>query len=615
MWRKWGNFASLNNTFMANVLTELVGRQAARYGSRAALYRREDGGRWIPTSWQQFEHQAECAALALEALGVGEQETVAVFSPNDVKILVTDFGAFANRAVPVSIYATSSAEQVEYITRDSGAKVLFAGTAEQYLIARRVAAAVDTLRQIVVYDDIVLERSDETTLKFSDFLALGEAASERGRAEVERRRAAALPEDTATLLYTSGTTGEPKGAILTHSNFSRALDMHVEALTSLSDSDTSLSFLPLSHIFEKAWTYLCLHIGIRVYVNRDPRAIQDTLKEVRPTCMCAVPRFWEKAYTTIQDKMTRMSPFNRWLCARALNVGRRRNLHYARQGLKATFFLERGYRFYHSRVFRKVQRIMGIENGNIFPTAGAPVSSTIAEFFRSMGVPIVVGYGLSETTATVSFFPYTGYEVGTVGRPLPGVEVRIGDESEILVKGPNVMRGYYNRPAETAAAFTPDGFFRTGDAGFLDDNGAIVLTDRLKDLFKTSNGKYIAPQAIESRLAGDRFIEQVAVIGDQRKYVTALIVPAIEAVKEYAREKKIQYSSVEELVKDDRVREMVGRRIEKLLAGLASFEKIKKFTLLPREFTMESGELTNTLKIRRPVINSRYAAQIEAMYL
>ena len=266
-------------------------------------------------------------------------------------------------------------------------------------------------------------------------------------------------------------------------------------------------------------------------------------------------------------------------------------------------------------MFRKVQRIMGIENGNIFPTAGAPVSSTIAEFFRSMGVPIVVGYGLSETTATVSFFPYTGYEVGTVGRPLPGVEVRIGDESEILVKGPNVMRGYYNRPAETAAAFTPDGFFRTGDAGFLDDNGAIVLTDRLKDLFKTSNGKYIAPQAIESRLAGDRFIEQVAVIGDQRKYVTALIVPAIEAVKEYAREKKIQYSSVEELVKDDRVREMVGRRIEKLLAGLASFEKIKKFTLLPREFTMESGELTNTLKIRRPVINSRYAAQIEAMYL
>lgn len=600
---------------MANVLTELIGSQAAKYGDRAALYRREDGGRWIPTSWRSFEHQVELTALALATLGVGEQETVAVFSPNDVKILVTDFGAFANRAIPVSIYATSSPEQVEYIVRDSGAKVLFAGTAEQYLIARRVAASVDSLRQIVVYDDIHLDRSDGTTLKFSDFLALGEAASDECRAEVERRRAAALPEDTATLLYTSGTTGEPKGAILTHYNFSAALDIHVDALTSLSDKDTSLSFLPLSHIFEKAWTYLCLYIGMRVYVNRDPRAIQDTLKEVRPTCMCSVPRFWEKAYATIQDKMTRMSLFNRWLCARALNVGRRRNLHYVRLGLKVPFFLEQGYRFYHSRVFRKVQRIMGIENGNIFPTAGAPLSGTIVEFFRSMGVPIVIGYGLSETTATVSFFPYEGYEVGTIGKPLPGVEVRIGEENEILVKGPNVMRGYYNKPEETAAAFTPDGFFRTGDAGYLDEKGAIVLTDRLKDLFKTSNGKYIAPQALESRLGEDRFIEQVAVIGDQRKYVTAIIVPAVEAIKEFARERKIQYRNIEELVKNSQIHDMIQRRIEKLQEGLASFEKIKKFTLLPREFTMEAGELTNTLKIRRPVINRRYAAEIEAMYV
>ncbi len=599
---------------MANVLTGLVGKQAAKYGDRAALYHREDGGRWIPTSWQSFESQVENAACALAALGVGEQETVAVFSPNDVKILITDFGAFANRAIPVSIYATSSPEQVEYIVRDSGAKVLFVGTAEQYLIARRVAASVETLERIVVYDDIQLERTDDTTLKFSDFLALGDEASGECRTEVERRRAAAGPDDTATLLYTSGTTGEPKGAILTHSNFSAALDIHVEALTSLSDSDTSLSFLPLSHIFEKAWTYLCLYIGMRVYVNRDPHVIQDTLKEVRPTCMCSVPRFWEKAYATIQDKMTRMSLFNRWLCARALRVGRKRNLHYARQGLKAPFFLEKGYQFYYSRVFRKVQRIMGIEHGNIFPTAGAPLSATIVEFFRSMGVPIVIGYGLSETTATVSFFPYVGYEVGTIGRPLPGLEVKIGEENEILVKGDNVMRGYYNKPEATAAAFTPDGFFRTGDAGYLDERGAIVLTDRLKDLFKTSNGKYIAPQALESRLGEDPFIEQVAVIGDQRKYVTAIIVPAIEAVKEYAREKKIKYGNIEELVKNSRVREMIQRRIEKLQEGLASFEKIKKFTLLPREFTMEAGELTNTLKIRRPVINRRYAAEIEAMY-
>ncbi len=600
---------------MVNVLTTLVGRQAAKYGQRPAFYHREDGGRWIPTSWQSFERQVECAAKALVSLGIGEQEAVAVFSPNNVKILVTDFGAFANRAIPVSIYSTSSAEQVEYIVRDSGAKILFVGTAEQYLIARRVAASVETLRQIIVYDDIMLDRADNTTLKFSDFLALGEEAPERCASEVERRRAAAVPGDTATLLYTSGTTGEPKGAILTHGNFSAALAIHREALTSVSDGDTSLSFLPLSHIFEKAWTYFCLDIGIRVYVNRDPHIIQESLKEVRPTCMCSVPRFWEKAYATIQDKMTRMSRFNRWLCARALNVGRRRNLHYACQGIKVPFFLENSYRFYHSRVFRMVKRVMGIENGNLFPTAGAPLSGTIVEFFRSMGVPIVIGYGLSETTATVSFFPYVGYKVGTVGTPLPGLEVKIGEESEILVKGPTVMSGYFNKPAESAAAFTPDGFFRTGDAGYLDGDGAVVLTDRIKDLFKTSNGKYIAPQVLESRLGEDRFIEQVAVIGDQRKYVTALIVPAFDALKEYAGQNKIAYSGLADLLKDSRITGMMERRIEKLQYGLASFEKIKKFTLLPREFTMESGELTNTLKIRRPVINSHYAAEIEAMYV
>ncbi len=257
---------------------------------------------------------------------------------------------------------------------------------------------------------------------------------------------------------------------------------------------------------------------------------------------------------------------------------------------------------------------MGIEHGNIFPTAGAPLSPAITEFFRAMDVPIVIGYGLSETTATVSCFPDENYEIGTVGTVLPGIEVKIGADNEILVKSPTVMRGYYNKPEETAAVFTPDGFFRTGDAGYFDQQGALVLTERIKDLFKTSNGKYIAPQAIESRLGEDKYIEQVAVIGDNRKFVTAIIVPAIEALKEYASRKKIRYRNLDELLSNPRVRELIGNRIEALQEGLASFEKIKKFTLLPKEFTMEAGELTNTLKIRRPVINRHYASQIEAMY-
>ena len=375
-----------------------------------------------------------------------------------------------------------------------------------------------------------------------------------------------------------------------------------------------MCFLPLSHIFEKAWTYFALDRGIRVYVNRDPREIQTTIREVHPTCMCAVPRFWEKAYAAINDKMQRMKPLSRWMCRRALKVGSRRNLDYVRLGRPVPRMLELQYRFFNKRVFKKVQRIMGIEHGNIFPTAGAPLSNSITAFFRSMGVPIVIGYGLSETTATVSCFPYVDYEIGTVGTPLDIIDVKIGPDNEILVKGPTVMSGYYNKPADTEAAFTADGYFRTGDAGYFDGSGALVLTERIKDLFKTSNGKYIAPQAIESRLGEDKYIEQVAVIGDNRKFVTAIIVPAIEAIKEYASSKKISYRSLEDLVDNPRIKELIADRIEALQEGLASFEKIKRFTLLSKEFTMESGELTNTLKIRRPVINRHYASQIEAMY-
>lgn len=554
------------------------------------------------------------AAAALEILDIKEGSKIAVFSANDPYILITDFAAFANRAVPVSIYATSSAEQVDYIVGDAQAEILFVGSREQYTIARRVAAEQNCLRRIVAYTDFTLDADDSTTLTFSQLLKLGEAASAECLAEVDRRTRSAEADDIATLLYTSGTTGDPKGAILPHSCFTAAIEAHHIRLSSLSDKDTAMSFLPLSHIFEKAWTYFALDCGIRVYVNRDPREIQTTIREVHPTCMCAVPRFWEKAYAAINDKMQRMKPLSRWMCRRALKVGSRRNLDYVRLGRPVPRMLELQYRFFNKRVFKKVQRIMGIEHGNIFPTAGAPLSNSITAFFRSMGVPIVIGYGLSETTATVSCFPYVDYEIGTVGTPLDIIDVKIGPDNEILVKGPTVMRGYYNKPADTEAAFTADGYFRTGDAGYFDGSGALVLTERIKDLFKTSNGKYIAPQAIESRLGEDKYIEQVAVIGDNRKFVTAIIVPAIEAIKEYASSKKISYRSLEDLVDNPRIKELIADRIEALQEGLASFEKIKRFTLLPKEFTMESGELTNTLKIRRPVINRHYASQIEAMY-
>lgn len=600
---------------MQNILTGLVQRQTEKYGERTAFsYKDTTTGQWIATSWNRFNDQVETAACSLEILGITEIENIAVFSANRPEILITDFAAYANRAVPVSIYATSSDSQVEYIVRDAGTKLLFAGDRNQYEIARRVSKNCSRLQQIIVYDEITLDKDDTTTLTFSQFLQLGRCASDDCRAAVAERSRRATADDTATLIYTSGTTGEPKGAILHHSCFDAAMEIHRERLTMLSDNDTSLSFLPMSHIFEKAWTYFCLYMGMEVFINNDPKQIQTALKEVRPTCMCSVPRFWEKVYAGIQEKISEMKGIKRMMVNRALAVGRQRNLDYARLGRKAPALLEMQYRFFDKKVLEPMRKAVGVENGNIFPTAGAPLSANITEFLHSCGINILIGYGLSETTATVSCLPQKGFKIGTVGTVMPTVQVKIGKDNEILVKGPTVMHGYYNKPEETAQAFTADGWFRTGDAGNIDENGAITLTERIKDLFKTSNGKYIAPQAIESRLGEDRYIDQIAVIGDKRKYVTAIIIPAFDALKEYARKKKIAYRSIEELVKNGEIIRMIEERINRLQSEFAGFEQVKRFTLLPQAFTMESGELTNTLKIRRPVINNRYAREIEAMY-
>ena len=602
---------------MKNILTFLIDKKLAehRNGQTAFSFKHSEKNTiWHPTTWQQLATERNQAAAALEILGVGEQEMISVFSANRPEIIVTDFAAFSNRAVPVSIYSTSSLEQVKYIVADSRSSIIFVGNEAQYIIAREVMKTTPCLKHIVCYDDVKADFDDRQTLSFREFLELGAHASEETLSRLAARTAKASPDDIATLIYTSGTTGEPKGAILTHSNFDAAFEMHDRRLTSLSEKDTSLSFLPLSHIFEKAWSYYCLYKSIQVFINHDPRDITTSLREVHPTCMCAVPRFWEKAYTLIQDKMSRQKGLKRLMVKWALSVGRRRNLNYARVGRKAPWPLEMAYGFFYKNIFRPVQRVMGVEKGNLFPTAGAPLSDAINAFFHSIGVNIVIGYGLSETTATVTCYPSEKWKIGTVGTPLDGLKVRIGAENEIEVCGPTVMRGYFNKPDATAEAFTSDGWFRTGDAGAIDSDGNLIITDRLKDLFKTSNGKYVAPQAIETLLGEDPFIEQVAVIGDKRKYVTAIIIPAFDALKEYARENNITYRTVEDLIANPSILEMMQRRINSRQADLAGFEKVKKFTLLPREFTMESGELTNTLKLRRKIINSRYAREIEKMY-
>ncbi len=599
---------------MTNILTDLVRRQAAKYGSRAALAAPAPDGTWADISWTELAAGVDSAAKALQLLGVKEADNIATFSANRPENLITDMAAFLNRAVSISIYATSSLEQVIYIVNDSKAEILFAGNYTQYRIAREAQAVCRSLRHIVVIKPIELDKDDTTSILWSDFISRGESAPAECRAEVEKRTREARPDDIATLVYTSGTTGEPKGAVLTHSNFNACMQAHVERFPWIYEGETSLAFLPLSHIFEKGWSYFCLVKGIKNYINRHPQDVQSAIATVCPNYMCSVPRFWEKVYTAVQEKIASMGTFTRWLTLHAVGIGRRRNLDYKRLGKKVPAMLEMRYRLYDRYVFSLLRRTIGINSGKLFPVAGAPISAKIVEFFHSCGINLVEGYGLSETTATVCCYPDVGYEIGTVGVPLNSVQVKIGEGNEILVKGPTVMREYYNKPEATSAAFTADGWFRTGDAGRIDATGALILTERIKDLFKTSNGKYIAPQAIESRLGEDKYIDQVAVIGDRRKFVSALIVPDFTALKDFAARNGISYHSREELTESPQVRELFANRLEELQKGLAGFEKIKRFTLLPRPFSMENGELTNTLKVRRSVVADHFAKEIEAMY-
>lgn len=600
---------------MSNILTNIVSSQTAKYGDREVFRHKESAeGEWIITSWTQFKEQVDAISYAMETLNLNVQDNIAVFSSNRPEIIISNYAAYANRAVPVSIYSTSSKSQVKYIINDSKSRILFVGNAEQFKIAQAVIAECPSVELIVTFDNIEHDDYNGKVLTFEQMLNLGRNASEECRNELSRRQKEATEEDIATILYTSGTTGEPKGAVLPHSCFNAVMEIHKERLTMLSDEDTSVCFLPLSHIFENAWSSFCMYMGMRFAINYDTKNVQQTLKEFRPTCMCSVPRFWEKVYTGINEKLAEMKGIKKAMVTRALKVSRRRNLDYARIGQKAPWWLETQYKFFEKKVLKTLQKAVGLENGVLFPTAGAPLSVNITEFLHSCGINIVIGYGLSETCATVTCYPQPGFELNSAGTVMPRVQIRLGENNEIQVKGPTILREYYNKPKETAEAFTEDGWFRTGDAGAIDANGNLAITDRLKDLLKTSNGKYIAPQAIETRLGEDKFIEQVAVIGERRKYVTALIIPAFEALKEYAEEKKIQYRDLEDLVKNADIKAMIQERIDALQEGFANYEKVKKITLLAKAFSMETGELTNTLKIRRPVIRTRYAKEIEAMY-
>lgn len=592
---------------------ELIHRQAEKYGNRTALKHRDNAtGKWLKISWREFSDKVMLTAKAMAEFGIKVQENIGVYSQNMPQCLYTDFGAYGNRVVSIPMYATNSPGQIEYIINDAKIHTLFVGEQLQYNNAFKVQKDSKYLERLVVFDPAVkMNPEDKTSIYFDDFLRLGDNA--HAESTVKIRMTEAVPEDLATIIYTSGTTGESKGVMLPHSCYLEAMRIHDVRLPLVTDKDLSMSFLPMTHIFEKAWCYYCLHKGVTIAINQDPKMIQKTLPEVHPTLMCNVPRFWEKVYAGVHEKINSASPAMKKIFLDAIETGRKYNLEYKNKGIPAPCGLKLKFQFYNKTVFTLLKRVLGIERGRFFPVAGAPLSDTVNEFLQSVNIPIAYGYGLSETTATVCFYPEIGFQFGSIGEVMPGVQVKIDPgNNEILVKGKTVMSGYYNKPEETKRAFTEDGFFRTGDAGRLEGN-TLFFTERIKDLYKTSNGKYIAPQAIEMVMSGDNYIEQIAVIGDQRKFVSALIVPAYPLLEKYAGEKGISFESREELVKNKDIIRFIEARVEEHQKNLASYEKIKRFTLLPEPFMM-GCELTDTLKLRRPVVLQKYATEIEVMY-
>ena len=595
-------------------LSVLVHDLAAHYGDREMLIYQDFGGKeWKSLTFNQVSETVKKVSNALLNLGVKVQENIGIFSQNSVQYLECDFGAWGVRAVTIPFYATSSEQQIQFMINDAKIRFLFVGEQDQYDRARRVVSLCPTLERIIVFDPLVhISSHDPNAIYFADFLKLGDNLPRQS--EVEVRQKEATYEDIANILYTSGTTGDSKGVILPHSQFHAAFVANGKCVP-VTDKDRVMNFLPYTHIFERGWALLSLTQGATMIVNTHPQEVQQSMRETHPTCMSSVPRFWEKVYMGVMDKIEHASTLQRKLFMHALAVGRKHNIEYLSLGKKPPMALHLEYEMLNRTVFSLVRKELGLENAHFFPTAGAAVSAHVEEFVHSIGINMIVGYGLTESLATVSCDhlgePYT---VGSVGRVIEGLDIKISEEGEVLLKGPTITPGYYNREDLTKQSFTEDGYFKTADAGYLKD-GELFLKERIKDLFKTSNGKYIAPQMIESKLLVDKYIDQICIIADQRKFVSALIVPVYSLLEEYARAQNIPFENREQLCANPKILTMMKERIDTLQQQLAHYEQVKRFTLLPHHLSMEKGELTNTLKVRRRVLYENYKEQIDAMYV
>lgn len=589
-------------------LVEMMER-THRLHDKADLLNYKRDGAWRTISTGEFINRARAIALGLHALGLRRTDRVALLADNCPEWTLTDAGSLYAGVIDVPIYPTLSPQHVAYILRDSGARILFVQNLEKFNRVKDAIKDCPSLEQIVFFD--------EPGAKAAGALSLAEV-EERGRALGAAQpqlsgelAAASKPEDLATIIYTSGTTGEPKGVMLTHANLTTNL-IDSSGHLNFSESDVVLSVLPFSHVFERLAVYMYLYHGMSVFYAEAMDKIGDNLREVRPTIMLCVPRLFEKIYARIKDKAAEGGKAKTAMLMWAVATGRA-YVELALAQKKVPLPLAIKYKLASKLVFSKWRAGVG-GRIRLFVSGGAALPDEIGYVFASAGLPIVQGYGLTETSPVICAGTLEENRIGTVGRPIRNVEVRIAEDGEIEVRGPNIMRGYYNKPEATAAVFTSDGWFKTGDIGTLDRDGFLRITDRKKELFKTSGGKYIAPQPIEQRIKASRFVNQVVLVGNERKFAAALIVPDWEQLRSYAQLKGLNLSTPAEFCQHPRILDLFQRQVESLTADLAQYERVKRVALLEHELTIEGGEMTPTLKVKRRVIDEKYRDVIDRLY-
>jgi long-chain acyl-CoA synthetase len=588
-----------------------IGRRAGEVVLRS---KREN--RWRDIGGRELDERVQNVALGLYQLGLRAGERVAILAESSPEWSITDYAILANAAINVPIYPTQSVDQVEFILRNSGARILFVSTNKQM---RRIKPALDRFRgkerpQLIQFEESPSLPNDDGLIDLSALERRGAEERNRHSQLFDQLTAAAKPDDLATIIYTSGTTGEPKGVMLTHHNL--VFDtLRSGELLSIRPDDVALSFLPLSHVFERTVLYIYMWFGVRICFARGVETVAEDIKEIRPTVVTAVPRLFEKIYATINKRAAEASPFKQKIFRRAIEVGREVAV-VKDKGQRVPIGLALEYKLMDRLVFSKWREAVG---GRIrfFVAGGAALSPELAYIFWGAGIPILQGYGLTETSPVVSFNRLAANRIGSIGQTIHGVKVRAAEDGELLVQGDNVMQGYYQMPEETERVLQryDDGvWFHTGDIGTIDADGFIRITDRKKDLIKTSLGKYIAPQLIENLIRGIPMVEQVVVVGNARKFPSALIVPAFDALRAYARTLNLETKDTRELVSHPRIVEYFKKKVDEVTKELAPHEKIKKIALLDGEFSIEGGELTPTLKVRRKFVEEKHREVINALY-